>query len=87
VFDELVVLDSNVDVGKLLVVSAVEVSQLDPFVHQPQRNLVAIFLVLGYLFVVVDPSSFVHELPVVLLAPLNDINDGQHNETQIEDPN
>jgi len=75
VFDQFEILDPHVDVRQLLDLSLVQIAQLHPTVHQPQRHLLVVTLVNRYLVVVVKPPRLFHQLSVRILEPLNYVDE------------
>ena len=59
-FDQFVVLYSHINLWKFFLVSVVEVSLFDPFIHQCQGNLIFLIFILSYFVVIVSPSGLVH---------------------------
>jgi hypothetical protein len=75
VLDQFEILDPHVDVRQLLDLSLVQIAQLHPTVHQPQRHLLVVTLVNRYLVVVVKPPRLFHQLSVRILEPLNYVDE------------
>lgn len=87
VLDQSIQLYPNIDVWQFLMFAVIKVTQFNPPVHQPQRNLLILFLVVHNLIIVEDSASLVHHFPVALSEALHQVDEHQHNEAQIKKPN
>ena len=84
-FCDPIVLDAYVNIWELIIVSFVQISKSHPIVDNPERDIFVLFLILFEFVVVVDSSGLVHHLSVGHFASPVNINDIQHNETDIKE--
>lgn len=78
------IFDSEVDIWEVVVVSFVEVAELDPLIDEAQRD-VLVFYFVGFEFIEVEgPPGFVHHFSVCLSAADYDIYDHEDYEGDVE---